>query len=125
MSLTPEQRRTLQTEHDALAKAAKERRSVDLFARAGFEGLAWGILGGVCGKLMWDSLRPPLFLFPLLLLELLLLSDAVRNWRLARASLAREVTILARLREVRAHLGIDPPAALPSRPLAAQPEARP
>lgn len=126
-SPTPEQREALTAEHEQLARAAKERRSVDLFARAGFEGFVWGILGGVCGKLFWDSARPPLFFYPLALLDLLLLWDAIRHWTRARAALHREVTILNRLREVRVHLGIDPkstqPSAAAGEPLKA--EARP
>lgn len=108
MPLSPEQIVALQTEHEALARAARERRSVDLFARAGFEGFVWAIVGGVCGKLFWDSVRPPLFFWPLALLDLLLLWDAVRHWRSARTALQRELTILGRLREVRVLLGIDP-----------------
>lgn len=108
MPLSPEQIVALQTEHEALARAARERRSVDLFARAGFEGFGWAIVGGVGGKLFWDSVRPPLFFWPLALLDLLLLWDAVRSWRGARAALQRELAILGRLREVRVLLGIDP-----------------
>ena len=107
MDLTPAQRDALQAEHGQLARAAKERRSVDLFARAGFEGFGFGILGGVCGKLLWDSARPPFFFYPLALLDLLLLWDAARQWASARRALTREVTILSRLREVRVLLGID------------------
>ena len=115
MEPNPAQRAVLDEEHGRLQTAARERMSVDLFARAGFELFLWGILGGVCGKLLWDSVRPPLFLYPLLVLDLALLWDAVAQYRKARAALTREVTILARLREVRVHLGIDPrdPAPLP------------
>ena len=98
----------LEEEHGRLQAAARERQSVDLYARAGLEFFLWGVLGGVCGKLLWDSLRPPLFLYPLLALDLLLLWDSVAQYRRARTALEREVTILARLREVRVHLGIDP-----------------
>jgi hypothetical protein len=111
MQPTPEQRSALEAEHQQLLSAARERRSVDQFARAGLEAFCWGILGGVCGKLLWDSVRPPLFFYPLVLLDLLLLWDAVRGYRRGRASLQREVAILARLREVRVHLGIDPASA--------------
>jgi hypothetical protein len=113
MEPTPAQRAVLEEEHGRLQTAARERQSVDLFARAGFELFLWGILGGVCGKLLWDSVRPPLFLYPLLVLDLALLWDAVAQYRKARAALVREVAILARLREVRVHLGIDPRDASP------------
>jgi hypothetical protein len=103
-----EQRASLEAEHAQLARAARERRSVDLFARAALEGFLWAILGGVLGKLFWDSVRPPLFFYPLALLDLLLLWDASRHYLRARAALARETLVLARLREVRIHLGIDP-----------------
>jgi hypothetical protein len=109
MEPTPAQRAVLEEEHGRLQTAARERRSVDLYARAGFELFLWGILGGVIGKLFWDSIRPPLFLYPLVLLDLALLWDAVAHYRKARAALALEGKILARLREVRVHLGIDPP----------------
>ena len=108
MQPTPEQRATLEAEHAQLQRAARERRSVDLYARAALEGFLWGTSGGVCGKLLWDSVRPPLFFYPLALLDLLLLWDAVHTYLRARAQLGREVTVLARLREVRVHLGIDP-----------------
>jgi hypothetical protein len=109
MEPTPAQRAVLEEEHGRLQTAARERLSVDLFARAGFELFLWGILGGVVGKLFWDSVRPPLFLYPLVLLDLALLWDAVSQYREAKKALSREGTILARLREVRVHLGIDPP----------------
>ena len=113
MELTPAQKTMLDAEHLQLARAAKERRSVDLFARAGLDGFVWVILSGVCGKLLWDSVRPPFFWYPLALLDLLLLWDAARHWGLARAALQREVTILNRLREVRVLLGVDPAPASP------------
>jgi len=108
MQPTPEQRAQLEAEHGQLAAAARERKSVDRFARAGLEGFIWGILGGVLGKLFWDSVRPPLFFYPLVLLDALLLWDAVRHYRAARTALVRESLIESRLREVRVHLGIDP-----------------
>ncbi|TMA28983.1 MAG: hypothetical protein E6J88_07395 [Deltaproteobacteria bacterium] len=95
-----------QKELEQLAAAARERRSVDAFMRAALEGFAWAVLAGVCGKLLWDSLRPPLFFWPLALLDLSLLSDAVRCYRQARADLQRELRLEARVRELRRELGI-------------------
>ena len=49
MQPTPEQRATLEAEHVQLQRVARERRSVDLYARAAAFGFLFGILGGVCG----------------------------------------------------------------------------
>jgi hypothetical protein len=91
-----------------LAGEARERRSVDSFARAALEGFAWAVLGGICGKLLWDSERPPLFFWPLAGLDLLLLWDASSAFRRGRVELRREVAVLDRVRELRVALGIDP-----------------
>jgi len=95
-------------ELEVLAAAARERRSVDAFMRAALEGFAWAVLAGVCGKLLWDSLKPPLFFWPLALLDLLLLVDASRSYLRARTDLKRELKLEARVRELRRELGIDP-----------------
>jgi hypothetical protein len=97
-------------EHElcTLAAAARRRKSVDLFLRAAFEGFGWTLLTGVCGKLLWDSAIPPLFFWPLALLDLLLLGDAVRSYREARSNLRRELWLEARVRELRAALGTGP-----------------
>ena len=97
----------------ALAAEARVRRSVDSFGRAALQGLVWAVLAGVCGKLLWDSSPPPLFFWPLLLFEVLLLWDAAARYRLGRAELRREVAVLARVRALRVLLGIDP---VPERP---------
>jgi hypothetical protein len=102
------ERAAMEQELSALAIAARKRRSADLFLRAAVEGLSWALLAGVCAKLLWDSRIPPLFFWPLALLDLLLLWDAARRYREGRASLRREVRMEARLRELRAVLGIDP-----------------
>lgn len=99
----------LEVEHARLARAARERRSVDSFARAALEGFGWAILSGVCGKMAWDSARLPLFFYALALLDLLLLWDAVRSYALARVQLRDERAILRQLLEVRALLGVDGP----------------
>jgi hypothetical protein len=97
----------LKQELELLAAAARQRRSVDAFMRAALEGFGWAVLAGVCGKLFWDSLRPPLFFWPLALLDLLLLWDAVRSYRRACSDLARELKLEARVRELRRELGVD------------------
>lgn len=98
----------LEHELSQLAAAARARRSVDLYMRAAVEGFCWALLAGVCGKVVWDSARAPLFLWPLLALDLLLLGDAVRCYREARSNLHRELRLEARVRELRSALGIDP-----------------
>ena len=98
----------LQKELEVLAAAARERRSVDPFMRAALEGFGWAVLAGICGKLLWDSARPPLFFWPLALLDLMLLWDAVRSYLRARTDLKRELRLEARVRELRRALGIDP-----------------
>lgn len=96
-----------------LSAEARVRSSVDSFARAALLGFVWAVLAGVCGKLAWDSESLPLFFWPLVLLEALLLWEAVLRYRLGRAELRREVAVLARVRALRVALGIDPPEAEP------------
>ncbi len=105
----PMDRHALEEELRTLAAAARERRSVDGFTRAAIEGFSWGVLAGVCGKLVWDSRMPPLFFWPLALLDLLLLCDAASSYLEARKNLRRELRLEARVRELRAELGIDAP----------------
>ena len=102
------ERTAMEQELSALAVAASKRKSADLFLRAAVEGLCWALLAGVCGKLLWDSRLPPMFFWPLAVLDLLLLCDAARRYREGRACLRREVQVEARLRQVRAALGFDP-----------------
>lgn len=102
----------LKQELELLAAAARTRRSVDAFMRAAVEGFAWALAAGVCGKLVWDSARPPPFFWPLLLLDILLFCDAARSYLQARKHLRRELRLEARLRELRRELGIDPPLPL-------------
>jgi len=101
----------LQKEFELLAAGTRARRSVDAFMRAAVEGFAWALLAGVCGKLIWDSVKPPLFFWPLAVLDLLLLWDALRSYRQARTDLRRELKLEARVRELRRELGIDFPSA--------------
>jgi hypothetical protein len=101
-------RAALEEELSTISVAARRRRSVDLFLRAALEGFCWALLAGVCGKLLWDSRRPPFFFWPLALLDVALLWDAARTWRRAQASLRQELLLEARLRELRSALGIDP-----------------
>ena len=90
-----------------LSAEARERRSVDSFARAALLGFAWAILGGVLGKLVWDAARPQLFAWPLAILDLLLLCEALASYRRGKAELRREVAVEERVRVLRVALGID------------------
>ena len=101
-------RSALEQELAVLASAARERRSVDLFLRAAVEGFLWVVVTGVCGKLVWDSATLPAFFWPLLLLDLSLLGDALRSYLRGQTNLRREVRLEARVRELRIELGIDP-----------------
>src|SRR5438552_8789941 len=103
-------RAALEQELQRLAAGARERKSVDGFARAALEGFLWALLGGVCGKLLWDSANPPLFFWRMIVLDLLFLWDGLRSYRTARANLRRELRLEARVREIRLELGIDEPA---------------
>ena len=102
--------RSLEEELALLAPAARARRSVDGFMRAALTGFAWAILGGVCGKLFWDSVKLPIFFYPLAFLDLLLLWDGVRSYLQARTDLRRELLLEDRVRQLRLQLGIDEPA---------------
>jgi hypothetical protein len=103
----------LEAELNRLQAVARERRSVDRFARAAAEGFVWLVLTGVCAKLLWDSARIPYAFYAVVLVDALLLVDAVRSFRRARAELREESEALRRLRDLRARLGIDPPGARP------------
>jgi hypothetical protein len=103
----------VEAELNRLQDVARERRSVDRFARAGVAAFCWLLLTGICAKLAWDSARLPFFFYALMLLDALLLFEAVRSFRRARAELRVENDTLRKLRELRARLGIDPPGARP------------
>ena len=103
----------VEAELNRLQHIARQRRSVDRFARAAVEGFLWIVLTGVCAKLLWDSKRVPYAFYALVLLDACLLFDAVRSVRRARLELREESDALRRLRELRARLGIDPPGARP------------
>ena len=90
-----------------LAPEARERRSVDSFTRAALFGFTWAILGGVLGKLAWDSARPPLFFWPLVALDALILWEGVNSYLRGRLELRRELAVEDRVRCLRVALGID------------------
>ena len=122
----PMDRKALEDQLALLAKASRERRSVDGFMRAAIEGFLWAILAGVCGKLVWDSARLPFFFYPLALLDVLLLWDGAKSYLQARTDLRRELLLEERVRELRLQLGIDEPAphaAAPARASDAEDEA--
>jgi hypothetical protein len=103
----------LEAELNRLQGVARKRRSVDRFARAAVAGFCWLVLTGICAKLARDSARLPFLFYTLIVVDVLLLVDAVRSFSRARAELRVENDTLRRLRELRARLGIDPPGARP------------
>ena len=60
--------------------------------------LGWLVAAATALDLLW----------PLLLLDFLLLWDALRSYRQGRTDLRRELKLEARVRELRRELGIDP-----------------
>jgi uncharacterized membrane protein YfcA len=102
------ERTALEEELSTLAARSRQRKSVDLFLRAALEGFSWAVLSGICGKLLWDSARIPIFFWVLVFAALYLLWDAVRSYREGRRNLSHEVRMEARVRELRTQLGIDP-----------------
>ncbi len=111
----------LRAEHDALADKLAARHSVDRMREAAYVGFASVIGIGLSIKLAWDRwgpLRPgvvrkayhgpPLFLFLAMSVTVVLGAFAVRA--LVRAARLRreEDALFARMRALRAELGLDP-----------------
>jgi hypothetical protein len=111
----------LRGEHDALADKLAARRSVDRMREAAYVGFASVIAIGLSIKLAWDRwgpLRPgavrkiyhgpPLFLFLAVIATIVLGSLAVRALVLAARLRREEDALFARMRALRAELGLDP-----------------
>jgi hypothetical protein len=113
-----EEQEALQAEHDALSERVVARRSIDDVRRGAYSAFALVITGGLTIKFAWDRWgwgpRPtrPLGRYPLLFLAALLVSTvllvvAVRAFQSARRAMVVEDRDFARLREIRAKLGIE------------------
>jgi hypothetical protein len=107
----------LRAEHDRLAARLEIRRSID-HVRQGAYGLFFAFISsGMAVKLAWDrwwSVRPtrfkgpPIYFFAVAAVALALIAFTVRAFLRARRHMAEENVAFARLRELRARLGLDP-----------------
>ncbi len=108
----------LRAEHDVLAQRVAARRSIDDVRRGAYAAFGVVITGGLALKFAWDRwgwgprpARPPgrypLLFTAALAVCLVLLVVAVRAFRSARRAMVVEDRDFARLREIRARLGID------------------
>lgn len=112
-------------EHDVLAKRLESRRSIDFVKRGAYQGFAALIAFGFAARLAWDrwafaygwTRKPPLkaptsalplFFLVALAVFLVLLALTARSFRRARTIMREEDADFARLRELRARLGLDP-----------------
>ncbi len=99
----------LRSELSEVSKAAAVRTSVDAYARASIEFFLWATLSGVCGKLLYDSARPPYAWYPLVLLDLLLIVDVFACYTRAKRLAAAEAHVQARMETLRRELQLDEP----------------
>jgi hypothetical protein len=107
----------LRAEHDRLAARLEIRRSID-HVRQGAYGFFFSFISaGLAVKLAYDrwwSVRPtrfkgpPIWFFSVALLALLLVAFTIRAFLRARRLMAEENADFARLRDLRARLGLDP-----------------
>ncbi len=108
----------LQAEHDALAERVAARRSIDAVRRGAYAAFGLVITGGLTLKFAWDRWgwgprpakppgRYPLLFAVALAVSLVLLVVALRAFQAARRAMVVEDRDFARLRELRARLGID------------------
>ena len=115
----PDDPASLRAEHDALAERLATRASVDRMKEGGVLTFFTVIALGMTAKLAWDRWgwlpvhkpKPegeyPLFFLLGALLSLVLLREAVKRFRAARALREEEGTLFDRLRALRARLGLD------------------
>jgi hypothetical protein len=117
-SLPSPEEAALRVEHDELAGRVAVRRSIDDVRKGAYSAFGFVMSAGLTVKFAWDRwgwgpppTRPP-GRYPLLFLGALGLSVflaafAVAAFRRARRDMAVEDRDFARLREIRARLGID------------------
>lgn len=110
----------LRVEHDALARRLEVRQSIDHFRACAFLGFFGFIAFGMSCKLAWDRWGPPvpgvekvippggpMFFLIAVFVTLVLVAFSVRSYR-RYARLAREeAELFARLKTLRAELGLD------------------
>ena len=117
-TLAPAEAEALRSEHDRLALQVATRRSIDDVRLGAYAGFAAFITGGLSIKFAWDrwgwgprpTLAPgryPLLFLAALAVSTVLLVVSVRAFRSARRTMVVEDRDFARLREIRARLGID------------------
>ncbi len=116
--LDPPEEQALRSEHDELARRVATRRSIDDVRRGAYAAFAFFIATGLTIKFAWDRWgwgpkparapgRYPLLFLGALVLAVALAWVAVSAFRKARALMRTEDRDFARLREIRARLGID------------------
>jgi hypothetical protein len=106
----------LRAEHDALAARLAARRSIDEVRRATFAALALVVTGGVAARLAYDQWGPHrsptssglvLFFFLAAGAALACLAGATAFSLRARRHMREEDADFARLRQLRARLGLE------------------
>jgi hypothetical protein len=117
MTIARDDSAALRREHDALAERLAARRSIDEMRKAAYAAFFGFIAAGLSSKLAWDrwfSERltrfkgPPVFFFVALGVTVVLLVLAARAFARARRHMRAEDEDFARLRALRARLGLDP-----------------
>jgi hypothetical protein len=107
----------LRREHDRLAEQLSARRSIDLLRGTAYAGFAGLITSGLSAKLAYDrwfSVRvtrfkgPPVYFLIALVVTVILVVVAAVLFARARRFMRSEDVQFARLRQLRARLGLDP-----------------
>lgn len=115
--MAPDETAALRREHDVLAERLAARRSIDELRKAAYGAFLGFVTSGLTVKLAWDrwfSERltrfrgPPVFFFVALAVTLVVLVLAARWFVHARRHMRDEDVAFARLKDLRARLGLDP-----------------
>jgi len=117
-SLSGQEEAALRAEHDVLAGRVVTRRSIDDVRKGAYATFGLVMSAGLALKFAWDRwgwgpppVRPPgrypLLFVGALAISVVLASVAVIAFRRARRAMEVEDRDFARLREIRARLGID------------------
>jgi hypothetical protein len=97
---------SFRAEIDRLSARLSARASITWFARCFVLGCVGGIAFGVSARLLADSARLPLFLWPIAALSLACLSASLYSYVRARRVLRCERAEFRRLCELRARIGM-------------------